>query len=59
MKDQFKSAIEIQRDGSKQVLSAMVQYSEQNNNSYRHAIAKYQHVINELDELAKIIGGIS
>jgi hypothetical protein len=56
MKNQFKSALEIQRDGSKQILTAMVAYSEANNNSYRHVIARYQKVINELDGIAKSIG---
>jgi hypothetical protein len=56
MKEQFKSAFEIQRDGSKQVLAAMVTYSEANSNSYKHVISRYQHVINELDEIVKLIG---
>jgi|APCry1669189101_1035198.scaffolds.fasta_scaffold68115_2 hypothetical protein len=56
MKDQFKAALEIQRDGSKQILATMVKYSEANNDSYRHVIARYQKVINELDGIAKSIG---
>lgn len=56
MKNQFKSALEIQRDGSKQILVAMAAYSEANNDSYRHVIARYRKVINELDGIAKSIG---
>lgn len=56
MKNQFKSALEIQRDGSKQILAAMTAYSEANNNSYKHVIARYQKVINEMDGIANTIG---
>jgi hypothetical protein len=59
MKDQFKAALEIQRDGSKQILAAMIKYSEENNDSYKHVIVRYQKVINELDGIAKSIGAQS
>ena len=52
MKEQFKAAITIQRDGSKQILDTMVKYSEANNNIYKTQIASYQKVINLLDAIA-------
>ena len=56
MKEQFKAAITIQRDGSKQILDTMVKYSEANNNIYKTQIASYQKVINILDAIAKSFG---
>jgi hypothetical protein len=59
MKDQFKAALKIQRDGSKQVLAAMVQYSEANNNIFKTQIAAYQKVINGLNDIVKSLGETS
>ena len=59
MKNQFKSALEIQCDGSKQILAAMVTYSESTNDSLKRQIASYQKVINQLNEIVKSFGGKS
>ena len=59
MKDQFKQALTIQRDGSKQILVAMVAHSESTNNSLKSQVASYQKVINQLDEIVKSFGGKS
>jgi hypothetical protein len=56
MKEQFKAAFVIQRDGSKQILDTMKTYSKTNNDSYQHVIKRYQHVVDELDEIIKLIG---
>jgi len=56
MKEQFKAAITIQRDGSKHILDTMVKYSEANNNIYKTQVASYQKVINMLDAIAISFG---